>query len=156
MLIQILHETQEAMGYLPQDVQQCIADELKMPPAEVYSVVTFYSRFTMTPKGLHTISVCLGTACYVKGAEAIIEKLKKTLAVGSGQTTADGVFTLDICRCVGACNKAPVVYVDNDQHEFVTPELMVEILSHYRDDQEYSAAESIVDPGLPEQEEAQL
>lgn len=140
MLIQILHETQDALGYLPQDVQSIIADELRIPPAEVYSVVTFYSRFTMTPKGKHIISVCLGTACYVKGAELILEKLQKHLKVGSGGTTEDGLFTLDVCRCVGACNKAPVIFIDEDQHDYLTPDTVVDVLAQYYDDQPGEAA----------------
>ena len=110
-LINILHAAQELLGYLPQVVQQVIAADLHIPVSRVYGVVTFYSFFTMEPKGKHPISVCLGTACYVRGAEKVLEEFQKELEIKVGETTSDGLFSLDTLRCVGACGLAPVVTI---------------------------------------------
>ena len=110
-LIHILHEVQHAVGFLPEDVQRVIAVKLRIPPSKVFGVVTFYTFFTMTPKGRHPISVCKGTACYVRGAEKILEELKRVLNIEVGETTPDGKFSLDCLRCVGACGLAPVVTI---------------------------------------------
>ncbi len=110
-LIHILHEVQHLYGYLPEEVQRIIAHQLAIPVSRVYGVVTFYTYFTMTPKGKHPISVCMGTACYVRGAEKILEELKRVLDIEIGETTADGKFSLDCLRCVGACGLAPVVMI---------------------------------------------
>ncbi len=119
-LIGILHETQSHFGYLPVEVQAIIAKQLNIAPSRVYGVVTFYSFFTMTPKGKYPISVCLGTACYVKGAEKVLDELKKVLKVDVGGTTPDGVFSLSSLRCVGACGLAPVVLVGDRVYGRVT------------------------------------
>jgi len=112
-LINILHKTQEHFGYLPAEIQDAVADKLNISTAQVYGVVTFYSFFTMTPKGKHPISICMGTACYVRGAERILDEFKKELGLQVGQTTPDGKFSLSSLRCVGACGLAPVVIVGN-------------------------------------------
>lgn len=110
-LINILHEAQGIQGYLPEEMQRVIAARLGIPASKVYGVVTFYTFFTMTPKGRYPISVCMGTACYVRGAEKLLEELKRRLGIDVGETTADGKFSLDCLRCVGACGLAPVVMI---------------------------------------------
>lgn len=110
-LINILHEAQHLLGYLPEDVQRVIAHKLNIPVSKVYGVVTFYTFFTMSPKGKYPISVCLGTACYVRGSEKLLEEFKRVLGIDVGETTPDGKFSLDCLRCVGACGLAPVVMV---------------------------------------------
>ena len=110
-LIAILHECQARLGYLPEDVQRVIANKLGIPASKVYGVVTFYSFFTMTPKGKYPISVCLGTACYVRGADKLLEEFKRVLGIDVGETTPDGKFSLDCLRCVGACGLAPVATI---------------------------------------------
>ena len=110
-LINILHEAQSMHGYLPEEMQRIIARKLNIPASKVYGVVTFYSFFTMTPKGKHPISVCLGTACYVRGSEKLLEEIKRLLKIEVGETTPDGKFSLDCLRCVGACGLAPVATI---------------------------------------------
>ncbi len=110
-LINILHAVQGKLGYLPKEVQEAIALELGISAAKVYGVVSFYSFFTMTPKGKYPVSVCMGTACYVRGAESVLDELKRQLGIEVGETTKDGLFSLDSLRCVGACGLAPVVMV---------------------------------------------
>ncbi len=110
-LINILHETQYLQGYLPEEIQRIIARELNIPVSKVYGVVTFYTFFTMTPKGKHPISVCMGTACYVRGSEKLLEEFKRILGIEVGETTPDGKYSLDCLRCVGACGLAPVVMI---------------------------------------------
>jgi len=110
-LINILHDCQELQGYLPEEVQRVIAKKLNIPVSKVYGVVTFYSFFTMTPKGRYPISVCMGTACYVRGSEKLLDEFKRILDIDVGQTTKDGKFSLDCLRCVGACGLAPVVMI---------------------------------------------
>ena len=110
-LINVLHKTQGEFGYLPEDVQREIAKNMKVSLAKVYGIVTFYSFFTMTPKGKHAISVCLGTACYVRGAEKVLDELKDQLKIKVGGVTEDGKFSLDCLRCVGACGLAPVMLI---------------------------------------------
>jgi NADP-reducing hydrogenase subunit HndA len=130
-LINVLHKAQHEFGYLPAEVQEVIAHELKMPVAKVYGVVTFYTFFTMLPKGKHPISVCLGTACYVRGAEKVLDELKKTLDIKVGETTPDGKFSLSCLRCVGACGLAPVVMVGEKTYGRVSPEGIKDILKEY-------------------------
>ncbi len=130
-LINILHRTQEHFGYLPAEVQEAIADKLNISTAQVYGVVTFYSFFTMTPKGKHPISICMGTACYVRGAEKVLDEFKKELAIQVGQTTPDGKFSLSSLRCVGACGLAPVVLVGNKTYGRVAPDDVKVILKEY-------------------------
>ena len=110
-LINILHEAQHLQGYLPEEMQRLIASKLNIPVSKVYGVVTFYTFFTMTPKGRHPISVCMGTACYVRGSEKLLEEFKRRLGIDIGETTPDGKFSLDCLRCVGACGLAPVVMI---------------------------------------------
>jgi len=132
-LINILHKTQEAFGYLPAEVQQVIAGELNISEAKVYGVVTFYAFFTMQPKGKHKISVCMGTACYVRGAEKIVDELKKELNIKVGEITPDGKFSLDCLRCVGACGLAPVMLIGDKVYGRIEPKEVKGILESYKD-----------------------
>lgn len=127
-LIQILNETQEKFGYIPKTSQLEISKYLNIPMAEVYGVITFYSRFTLEPKGKYAISVCLGTACFVKGSEQILNRLKDRLKIDVGQTTTDGKFSIDATRCVGACGLAPVFTVNNEVHGKATVKKLDEVL----------------------------
>lgn len=127
-LIQILNETQEKFGYIPKTSQLEISKYLNIPMAEVYGVITFYSRFTLEPKGKYAISVCLGTACFVKGSEQILNRLKDRLKIDVGQTTADGKFSIDATRCMGACGLAPVFTVNNEVHGKATVKKLDEVL----------------------------
>ena len=120
-LISILHEVQGRLGYLPEPVQRVIADKLGIPAQKVYGVVTFYSFFTMTPKGRIPISVCLGTACYVRGADKLLEEFKRVLGIEVGETTTDGKFSLDCLRCVGACGLAPVATIGEKVYGRLNP-----------------------------------
>ena len=131
-LIPVLHEAQAIYGYLPSDVLKTIARGLKMSEAEVYGVVTFYSRFSLDKKGKYRINVCLGTACYVKGAQAILDKFRERLAIGVDECTEDGLFSLEACRCVGACGLAPVVTVNGEVYGRMTVEQVDEILEKYQ------------------------
>jgi len=130
-LIPVLEEAQVVLEYLPISVQKKIASGLNLPLSRVYGVVTFYSFFTMTPRGKHTVRVCLGTACYVRGGKAIYEKLEKEFGIAEGETTPDRMFTLETVRCLGACGLGPVVVVDEDVHGRVKPGKIKEILSQY-------------------------
>lgn len=130
-LIPVLHEAQELYGYLPFEVQKIIADGLNIPVAKVYGVVTFYSQFSLTPKGKYRISVCLGTACYVKGAAEILDKLKERLSIDVGECTDDGLFSLDSCRCIGACSLAPVVTINEEVYGKLVPEDIDGIIDKY-------------------------
>ena len=130
-LIPILHEAQELFGYLPEEVRQKIADGLGISLAEVYGVATFYSRFTLIPKGKYNIQLCLGTACYVKGADKILEKLEELLGIQVGETTPDGKFSIEGARCVGACGLAPVMVINEEVYGKVTPDMVKGILDKY-------------------------
>jgi NADH:ubiquinone oxidoreductase subunit E len=130
-LIQILHAAQEINGYLPVDLQQFIADELKIPFSQVSGVVSFYSFFSPKPRGEHTIRVCLGTACYVRGGKRIVDHLMKTLRVELGETTSDGKFTFEVARCIGACGLAPAVMIDDVVYKQMTPIKLNELLSKF-------------------------
>ena len=132
-LIKILHSAQTHFGYLPESVQREIAKKLKISVAKVYGVVTFYSFFTMTPKGRHAISVCMGTVCYVRGAEKVLDELKKQLNIKVGGVTEDGKFSLDSLRCVGACGLAPVLLIGEKVYGRVEPGQIKEILDSYTD-----------------------
>ena len=131
-LINVLHKTQEHFGYLPAEVQELIAAELNMSVAKVYGVVTFYSFFTMVPRGQHPISICTGTACYVRGAEKVLDEFRKQLGIEVGQVTPDGKFSLSCLRCVGACGLAPVVMIGEKTFGRVAPEKVNEILSEFK------------------------
>lgn len=130
-LIPVLQEAQELIGYLPPIVQRHIARGLKLPVSEVHGVVSFYSFFTMKPKGKHNVRVCLGTACYVKGAEEIVKKLSDGLEVEVGGITTDKKFSLETVRCLGACGLAPVVVVDKDTFGSVNPVKVMDLLKEY-------------------------
>ncbi|MCQ2407506.1 MAG: NAD(P)H-dependent oxidoreductase subunit E [Oscillospiraceae bacterium] len=134
-LMPIMQKAQEIYGYLPIEVQRIISEELNIPIEKVFGVATFYAQFTMSPKGKYRISVCLGTACYVKGSGVVMEKLEEALGIGGGQITQDGRFSLDDCRCVGACGLAPVVTINDDVYGRLTgkPEEIAEILAKYAD-----------------------
>jgi NADH-quinone oxidoreductase subunit E/NADP-reducing hydrogenase subunit HndA len=131
-LINVLHKAQHLFGYLPAEVQEVIAKHLNTSVAHVYGVVTFYSFFTMMPRGEHPISICMGTACYVRGAEKVLDEFKRLLNVKVGETTADGKFSLSCLRCVGACGLAPVVMVGEKVFGRVAPEGVKDILAEYK------------------------
>lgn len=130
-LIPVLEEAQVCLEYLPLPVQKRIAAGLNLPLSRVYGVVTFYSFFTMTPRGKHTVRVCLGTACYVRGGKALTETLEKQFGIKEGETTADRMFTLESVRCLGACGLGPVIVIDDDVHGRVKPGKVKDILSQY-------------------------
>jgi len=130
-LIPVLEEAQVCLEYLPVSVQKKIATGLNLPLSRVYGVVTFYSFFTMTPRGKYTVRVCLGTACYVRGGKALTETLEKQFGIKEGETTADRMFTLESVRCLGACGLGPVIVVGEDVHGRVKPGKVKEILSQY-------------------------
>jgi NADP-reducing hydrogenase subunit HndA len=130
-LINVLHGVQERLGYLPAEVQEHIAQELNMSVAKVYGVVTFYSFFTMIPKGEFPISICMGTACYVRGAEQVLSEFKRQLKIEVGQPSSDGKFSLSCLRCVGACGLAPVVMVGEKVYGRVSPQQVKQIIAEY-------------------------
>lgn len=127
-LIQILNDVQEKYGYIPKVAQEEISEYLGIPMAEVYGVVTFYSRFTLEPKGKYNISVCLGTACFVKGSQQILDRLKERLNLEEGKTSEDGKFSIDTTRCVGACGIAPVFTVNGEVYGRATVKKLDEVL----------------------------
>ena len=133
-LMPVLHEAQNIFGYLPAEVQTVIAEKLNIPLAEVYGVATFYSQFSLYPKGKHQISVCLGTACYVKGSDKILDVLEKELKIKCGQCTPDNRFSIDSCRCVGACGLAPVMIIDGEVYGKLKPDDVAGILDKYLKD----------------------
>jgi NADH:ubiquinone oxidoreductase subunit E len=130
-LIPVLKETQEVVGYLPLEVQHYIAQGMKLHPSQVYGVVTFYSLFTMTPRGKHVVRVCLGTACYVRGGQAILDLVRQEFRVDVNQTTPDLLYTLEVINCPGTCGLAPVLCVDDDVHGIPEPAKALEILKQY-------------------------
>jgi NADP-reducing hydrogenase subunit HndA len=130
-LMPVLQQAQELYGYLPIEVQTRIAEGLGISLEEVYQVVTFYAQFSLNPNGKHRVAVCLGTACYVKGAQTILEELEKQLGVKAGGTTPDGVFTLEATRCLGCCGLAPVIVVDEDVYGRLIPADIKGILAKY-------------------------
>ncbi|MDR1835574.1 MAG: NAD(P)H-dependent oxidoreductase subunit E [Fusobacteriaceae bacterium] len=132
-LIAILHKAQSLFGYLPRELQEYIADTIGAPVAKVNGVVSFYNYFTTEPRGKHQVSVCLGTACYVRGAEKVLKELKRVLNVEVGQVTEDGLFSIDCLRCFGACMLAPVIVIDKDVHGKVLPKDVKGILEQYRE-----------------------
>lgn len=132
-LMPVLQKAQDIYGYLPIEVQKMIAAGLNIPLEEVYGVATFYSQFSLYPKGKYKISVCLGTACYVKGSGDVFEELTKKLGIKSGECTPDGRFSLDACRCVGACGLAPVLTVNDEVYGKVTVDDVETILAKYTD-----------------------
>jgi len=132
-LIPVLHEAQELYGYLPVDILKEISSGLNVSLAEIYGVVTFYTQFSLKPKGRFKISVCLGTACYVKGSGAILDKFKEKLGIDVGQCTEDGKFSLDACRCIGACGLAPVIMINEDIHGRLVASDVDGIMEKYKD-----------------------
>lgn len=129
----VLQAAQEIFGYLPEEVQIMIAEGLDIPLSEVYGVVSFYAQFAVNPKGEYRISVCLGTACYVKGAGDVLEAVEKKLGIAPGGITPDGKFSLDACRCIGACGLAPVMMINEDVYGRLTPDQVGGILDSYKD-----------------------
>ncbi len=130
-LIQILHLSQEIYGYLPLELQEFISREMDIPLSEISGVVSFYSFFSSVPRGEHTIRVCLGTACYVRGGKRIVEHLKEHLGIEIDSTTQDGKFTLEIARCIGSCGLAPAVMIDDVVYKQVTPNKLDKILAEF-------------------------
>lgn len=132
-LIPVLHEAQEVYGYLPVDVLKTISEGLDISLAEIYGVVTFYTQFSLNQKGRYKVNVCMGTACYVKGSGAILDKFKEILGIDVGQCTEDGKFSLDACRCIGACGLAPVIMINEDVHGRLVPDDVEGIIEKYKD-----------------------
>ena len=132
-LIAILHKAQEILGYLPQKVQAHVARRLSIPPAKVYGVVSFYSFFSMVPKGKHVINVCMGTACFVVGADKVLQKFQDILGIKPGETTPDLMFSLNALRCVGACGLAPVVDINGKMYGKVKPDDVTKIIKEYKE-----------------------
>ena len=131
-LMPVLHKAQEIFGCLSLDVQKYISKELDIPVSDIYGVATFYSQFTLKPKGKYKIGVCMGTACYVKGSQEILDKLKEVLGIDVGQTTPDRKFSIDATRCLGACGLAPVLTVNEDVYGKLKPDDVEEIIEKYR------------------------
>ena len=132
-LMTVMQEAQEIYGYLPMEVQQMIADGMNVPLEKVYGVATFYAQFALSPKGVYNVSVCLGTACYVKGAGDLFNKISEKLGIGADECTEDGKFSLTACRCIGACGLAPVLTVNNDVYGRLTVDDVDGILAKYND-----------------------
>ncbi|NLO39244.1 MAG: NAD(P)H-dependent oxidoreductase subunit E [Ruminiclostridium sp.] len=131
-LIPVLHEAQELFGYLPIQVQKKISEGLGVSLAEIYGVVTFYTQFSLVPKGKYKVQVCLGTACYVKGSGQIYDKLKEELGLKEDGTTDDGLFSLEACRCIGACGLAPVIMINDDVYGRLVADDIPRIIAQYR------------------------
>ena len=131
-IVPLLEEAQDLLGYLPVTIQKQISNKTNIPLSRIYGIVTFYSFFTMTPRGKHTVQVCLGTACYVRGGKKIAETLEVEFGVKSGETTADRIFTYETVRCLGACGLAPVIVVDGEVYGRVKPSKVKEILEQYK------------------------
>ncbi len=131
-LIPIMHEVQKIYGFLEEEALQVVSEELEIPMAEIYGVATFYSQFSLEPKGKHIIRVCLGTACYVRGSQAILDKICGELKVEVGKTTEDGKFTVEAARCLGSCGLAPVMMIDDKVYGGLHPNDIVRILEEYR------------------------
>jgi len=132
LLMHVMQEAQEIYGYLPYEVQVMIAEGMDVPLEKVYGVSTFYAQFSLSPKGENNISVCLGTACYVKGSQQILDRLTKELGIGAGECTADGRFSLEACRCIGACGLAPVLTVNDEVYGKITEDDVPDILAKYQ------------------------
>ena len=131
-LIMILNDIQNEYGYIPLEVQQIVSDKTGISVAEIYGVVTFYSFFSLVPNGKYVIGICLGTACYVKGAQQVIDKFSEILGIGAGQTTEDGLFTIDALRCIGACGIAPAVTINGKVYPKVSVDMVPAIIEEYR------------------------
>ncbi len=131
-LMMILSAVQKKFGYIPIEIQEIISDETGIPVAEIYGVVTFYSFFSLEPKGKYVIGVCLGTACYVKNSQQVIDKFSTLLGIKAGQTTPDGLFTIEAVRCIGACALAPAMSINGKVYPKVTPDQVGKIIDEYR------------------------
>lgn len=131
-LIPALQEVQKSFGYLPKEALDYISNNFKIPPSDIYGVATFYSQFQLKPQGDHTIRVCAGTTCHIKGTDEILDELKKQLEIIPGEVTDDGKFTLTTVRCIGCCSLAPVIMVDDEVHGNLTREDVTEILEKYK------------------------
>ena len=131
MLMHVMQEAQSIYGYLPIEVQIMIAEGMDVPLEKVYGVSTFYAQFALSPKGKYNISVCLGTACYVKGSQDILDKVEESLEIGAGECTADGKFSIEDCRCIGACGLAPVMTINDDVYGRLAPDEIPAILAKY-------------------------
>ena len=132
-LMMILSDIQKEYGYIPLDVQELVSEKTGIPVAEIYGVVTFYSFFSLNPKGKYVVGVCLGTACYVKGSQQIIDKFSELLGIKPGETTEDGMFTLSALRCIGACSIAPAVNINGKVYPKMTVDKVKELVAEYRD-----------------------
>ncbi len=132
-LMSVMQDAQEIYGYLPIEVQQMIAEGLGVSTEEVYGIATFYAQFALSPKGKYNISVCLGTACYVKGSQKVLDKITELLGIEPGECTADGKYSLEACRCIGACGLAPVMTVGGDVYGRLTADMVEGILAKYAD-----------------------
>ena len=135
-LMVILNELQSQIGFISEPMQAYVAAKMRVPISTVHGVVSFYSFFTTTPRGKHTIKFCMGTACYVGGTPQLLEKAKQLLGIEPGQTTKDGQITLELCRCVGACSQAPVIVIDEDSHGRVRPNKLPQMIRPIQEDKE--------------------
>ncbi|MBE6740681.1 MAG: NAD(P)H-dependent oxidoreductase subunit E [Ruminococcaceae bacterium] len=131
-LMAVMQEAQEIYGYLPMEVQEMIAEGMEVPLEKVFGVASFYAQFSLTPKGEYNVSVCLGTACYVKGAQSIIDELQSELGIGVDECTEDGKFSLNACRCIGACGLGPVMTVNEEVYGKLTTKEIPEIVAKYK------------------------
>jgi NADH-quinone oxidoreductase subunit E len=134
----ILNEVQGKVGYISAPLQNYISEQLKVPVSKIHGVVSFYSFFTTTPRGKHTVKFCMGTACYVGGVEQLLDKANQALGIKAGETTPDGLVTLEICRCVGACSQAPVIVVDENVQGRVKPNKIPQILRALQEEEQKS------------------
>ena len=131
-LMTVMQKAQAIYGYLPYEVQIMIADGMEIPLEKVYGVSTFYSQFALSPAGKYAISVCMGTACYVRGAQAVLERICELLGISVGECTEDGLFSIEACRCIGACGLAPVITINEDVYGNMKPDMLEDILDKYR------------------------
>lgn len=156
-LIAVLHRAQQLFGFLPEEVQRHVAESLHLPPSEVYGVVTFYNFFTLKPVGKYPINVCMGTACYVRGADRILSLIETELGLKPGEITDDGLFSLEVCRCIGACGLAPVATIAGEVHGKLTEGEARKLLASLRQQAaaEQAAAEEPVTVAAPAGGESQ-
>jgi len=139
-LIAVLHKAQSIFGFLSRETMDFVSEQMNIPTAHIWGVATFYHFFNLEKQGKYNVAVCMGTACYVKGAAAILEALKKELGVEVGSTTSDNLFTLSEARCVGACGLAPVIMIDDEIYGDLTPETVVEVIKMYKDKSKKNAS----------------
>ena len=132
-ILEALHEVQALYGYISDDAQKCLSKYLKVPMSEIYGIITFYSAFSLKPKGKYNIQVCLGTACYVKGSESILTAFEKELGIKCGEITEDGMFSLEDVRCIGACGLAPAIVVNGEVYGKMTTTMVKDIIKKYRE-----------------------